>query len=68
MVPVLCSGEHKNRTVAALSCNLTVTFSTMSNNVDWDSKVVIGSKAKAPKVTRNTTDLNGTYHHGIKHL
>jgi hypothetical protein len=32
---------------------------TMSNNVDWDSKVVIGHKAKAPKVTRNAADLNG---------
>jgi len=28
------------------------------SNVDWDSKTVIGSKAKAPKVTRNTSDLN----------
>jgi putative transcription factor len=27
---------------------------------DWDTKLVIGSKAKAPKVTRNTSDLNGT--------
>ena len=31
---------------------------TMSN-VDWDSKVVIGQKGKAAKVTRNTSDLNG---------
>ncbi|KAI0005855.1 ylMBF1 [Russula compacta] len=31
----------------------------MSNNVDWDSKTVIGQKAKGPKVTKNTTDLNG---------
>ena len=30
------------------------------SNVDWDSKVVIGQKAKAAKVTRNTSDLNGT--------
>ncbi|OJT14155.1 Multiprotein-bridging factor 1 [Trametes pubescens] len=30
----------------------------MSTN-DWDSKLVIGQKAKAPKVTRNTSDLNG---------
>jgi putative transcription factor len=30
----------------------------MSNNVDWDSKTVIGNKAKAPKVTRNAADLN----------
>ena len=30
------------------------------SNVDWDSKVVIGQKAKAPKVARNTSDLNGT--------
>lgn len=30
----------------------------MSNN-DWDSKTVIGFKAKAPKVTRNVSDLNG---------
>ncbi|TFY65467.1 hypothetical protein EVG20_g5584 [Dentipellis fragilis] len=28
------------------------------SNVEWDSKIVIGSKAKAPKVTRNTSDLN----------
>lgn len=33
----------------------------MSTN-DWDSKLVIGQKAKAPKVTRNTSDLNGTPH------
>lgn len=25
---------------------------------DWDSKTVIGHKAKAPKVTRNASDLN----------
>ena len=31
----------------------------MSNTTDWDSKTVIGFKAKAPKVTRNTSDLNG---------
>jgi len=30
----------------------------MSESVDWDSKVVIGHKVKAPKVTRNTSDLN----------
>ncbi|KAH9946335.1 ylMBF1 [Epithele typhae] len=29
------------------------------SNVEWDAKVVIGQKAKAPKVTRNTSDLNG---------
>jgi hypothetical protein len=28
---------------------------------DWDSKVVVGFKAKAPKVARNTSDLNGTW-------
>ncbi|KAI0747866.1 ylMBF1 [Daedaleopsis nitida] len=28
------------------------------SNSDWDANVVIGSKAKAPKVTRNTSDLN----------
>ena len=33
----------------------------MSTNVDWDSKTVIGFKAKAPKVARNTSDLNGMY-------
>jgi len=31
---------------------------TMNGTVDWDSKVVIGSKAKAPKVARNTAELN----------
>ena len=30
------------------------------SNTDWDAKVVIGQKAKAPKVTRKETDLNGT--------
>ncbi|EGN96160.1 hypothetical protein SERLA73DRAFT_185755 [Serpula lacrymans var. lacrymans S7.3] len=29
------------------------------SNTDWDTKLVIGSKAKAPKVTRNASDLNG---------
>lgn len=31
------------------------------SNADWDSKTVIGFKARAPKVTRNTSDLNGMY-------
>ncbi len=31
------------------------------SNTDWDTKLVIGQKAKAPKVARNTSDLNGTY-------
>lgn len=30
------------------------------STADWDSKLVIGQKAKAPKVTRKETDLNGT--------
>ncbi|CCM03848.1 uncharacterized protein FIBRA_05997 [Fibroporia radiculosa] len=29
------------------------------SEVDWDNKTVIGFKAKAPKVTRNASDLNG---------
>ncbi|EJF62449.1 ylMBF1 [Dichomitus squalens] len=29
------------------------------SNTDWDSKLVIGQKARAPKVARNTADLNG---------
>ncbi|KAH9857823.1 ylMBF1 [Lenzites betulinus] len=29
------------------------------SNVDWDSTVVIGQKARAAKVTRNVSDLNG---------
>lgn len=28
-------------------------------SVEWDSKTVIGFKAKTPKVARNTADLNG---------
>ncbi|KAG6379234.1 hypothetical protein JVT61DRAFT_11682 [Boletus reticuloceps] len=31
----------------------------MSGNLEWDSKTVIGHKAKAPKVARNATELNG---------
>ncbi|KAI9568951.1 multi protein bridging factor 1-domain-containing protein [Boletus coccyginus] len=30
----------------------------MTDNPDWDSKLVIGFKAKAPKVARNTSELN----------
>ncbi|KAH9829159.1 multi protein bridging factor 1-domain-containing protein [Rhodofomes roseus] len=29
------------------------------SNTEWDSKVVIGSKGKVPKVTKNSSDLNG---------
>ena len=29
------------------------------SNVDWDSKLVIGSKARTPKVTKNNSDING---------
>lgn len=29
--------------------------------VDWDAKVVIGSKAPRPKVTKTDSDLNGMY-------
>jgi putative transcription factor len=29
------------------------------SNVEWDSKTVIGQKAKAPKVAKNAADLNG---------
>ena len=29
------------------------------SNVEWDSKTVIGQKAKAPKVAKNLADLNG---------
>lgn len=29
------------------------------SNAEWDSKTVIGFKAKAPKVARNASDLNG---------
>jgi hypothetical protein len=32
------------------------------SNVDWDSKTVIGQKAKAAKVTKNASDLNGASH------
>lgn len=28
------------------------------SNVEWDSKTVIGQKTKAPKVTKNSGDLN----------
>ena len=32
---------------------------TNMSNVDWDTKLVVGKKAKAPVVTRKATDLNG---------
>lgn len=31
-------------------------------STDWDSKVVIGSKARAPKVTKTNSDINGAHH------
>lgn len=31
------------------------------SGLDWDSKTVIGSKGKTAKVTRTTSDLNGTH-------
>lgn len=39
--------------------SLTLTPSLTMSNVEWDSKTVIGQKAKAPKVTKNSADLNG---------
>ena len=33
-------------------------------SVDWDSKTVIGSKARAPKVTRNASDINAARRSG----
>ena len=30
-------------------------------STDWDSKLVIGSKARAPKVTKTNADINGAY-------
>ncbi|TFY60131.1 hypothetical protein EVJ58_g5350 [Rhodofomes roseus] len=38
------------------------------SNTEWDSKVVIGSKGKVPKVTKNSSDLNGTDHQRIAKL
>jgi hypothetical protein len=32
------------------------------SNVEWDSKTVIGQKAKAAKVAKNASDLNGASH------
>lgn len=29
-------------------------------DVDWDSKLVIGSKRQTPKVAKKESDLNGT--------
>ena len=43
-----------------LDTPLTYLLSTLKmSTADWDSKVVIGYKAKTQKVTRNTSDLNG---------
>jgi hypothetical protein len=39
--------------------SLTSPLTTLMSNNDWDSKLVIGQKAKAPKVTKNSADLNG---------
>ncbi|KAJ3482129.1 hypothetical protein NLI96_g7182 [Meripilus lineatus] len=36
--------------------------------VEWDHKTVIGSKGKAPKVTKKDSDLNGTDHQRIAKL
>lgn len=31
------------------------------SNTEWDTKTVVGYKAKKEKVTRNTSDLNGEW-------
>jgi len=39
-------------------------MATSGTTVDWDSKVVIGSKAKAPTVARRQTDINAARRSG----
>jgi len=34
------------------------------SNVEWDSKLIVGQKAKAPKVAKNTGDLNAALRAG----
>ena len=36
---------------------------TFTMNTDWDSKTVIGFKAKTPTTVRKESDLNGKRHH-----
>jgi hypothetical protein len=43
----------------SLSTTLISYSSHIMSNVDWNSKTVIGQKAKAAKVTKNESDLNG---------
>jgi putative transcription factor len=31
------------------------------SDADWDTKVVIGNKGRAPKVTKGNTEINGMY-------
>ncbi|KAG9100603.1 multiprotein-bridging factor 1 [Ceratobasidium sp. UAMH 11750] len=38
------------------------------SNVDWDSKTVIGNKARAPKVTKGNAEVNGPDHQKIAKL
>ena len=56
------NNKNNNLSLPPLSTNFqlsTFTPPLIMSNVEWDSKTVIGQKAKAPKVTKNSADLNG---------
>lgn len=57
---VACAPSTQRNLLRLLDTPLTYLLSTLKmSTADWDSKVVIGYKAKTQKVTRNTSDLNG---------
>lgn len=63
---IVMSHIQNNKIITFLSSSSSTNFQFSSltppltmSNVEWDSKTVIGQKAKAPKVAKNAADLNG---------
>jgi len=64
--PLMYKGGDRQGWLRSLPDSQHQSLYTMSD--EWDSKTVIGFKAKAPKVTRNTSDLNGMSFYCFKTL
>ena len=54
--------QNKQYFLSLSTTSNSTSSSHIMSNVDWDAKLVIGQKAKAAKVTKNASDLNGASH------
>lgn len=56
--------QNKQYFLSLSTTSNSTSSSHIMSNVDWDAKLVIGQKAKAAKVTKNASDLNGASRNG----